>query len=1021
MNPGELLGVETSLIRTGMITERVDQVRSRLEQIASGIPSTEKITRLLERTECCVVDTTIVKDRAVRQIAQLDKNGTGVIVKNLDDLATEMDKLIINSDVELLASYRDRDWGRLKEASDLIENYQNECTPGPVMSPLTRLNRAVKTNQVARVRATAGDIATLCHNPNIPWNELVRQGVVTQDFMDNVDIVGNYLEMATKWHIIESESTDLDKSTIKALRAKAFFPYLDKNIAPEMIDQIVEGNFDMGEEFVNGALTMFAEIAEEIESPTKKLSKKQKMVMSVVLTSMVLTVATANYQLPIPSMADFRRQESALIAKQKSEQVQGKDKGVSNTTSASSRNSHSKVENSGSNSESEAVAKVANALWKLQGKNLDGYYRTNTASEFYFHDDGFGWRMPGMEDTMAYYPSLEKKPDIIASRKLNYLPEIIDLPTKYGQDVDSRSVVVTVDGQQLRDKGQYYVAVDSSDNYLIYLDNVDTGKIGDINVSYGLRNVNAQLSHYKNQYDIAPIVDLSNANDFPMFKQIMQRYEGNQVKMAYAFRDWIRKDFIYSLDPKQSDYYQAADSREGFFQRAIERKKVDCDVANTILIGHLRAAGIESRMAFGFYNARGKAASQLTENEGHGWVEAYLNGKWTILDATPTKIDRFTEKQMRAQGTRPENGDKGDSDGTPAESSIELVIEQGGQDGGDAGELPGLGGRADEVLKDVLATMESVKEWSQSNDELLKVLLLAFYKGLLIGSYRNMRRGLRNADKAHDKIADMINKECRDAEGKPTIPANSLEATKSFFYRIMDEKASLPAGTGIGGVLKKTATWLTLPLTGTYASALRQETEVNKTDERLQVLPQKLAELKAGDASIQDVDLIKLFGEMAGYSPADIERTAIRVNTNAIADNIAGRIGEFGQYSDICPVWADDQEVVNRIKRRLTRGFLEYQQGLPSASIRQARHFKDEQSYLRYLAKKAYKDYRWEAKRRLKATRKDEYRRNDNEKRLAIRHPMTLTKKEFIKTFSNSDELRPFRVIYHLAQNNDLF
>jgi|GEM_PF-5824710 len=184
-----------------------------------------------------------------------------------------------------------------------------------------------------------------------------------------------------------------------------------------------------------------------------------------------------------------------------------------------------------------------------------------------------------------------------------------------------------------------------------------------------------------------------------------------------------------------------------------------------------------------------------------------------------------------------------------------------------------------------------------------------------------------------------------------------------------------------------------------------------KTSERLTNLPTRLEELSS------DFDLIALFGEMAGYKPEDIEKAAIRQNTNTIADNVASRIQEYGQFSDLLPNWQQDYGVGNKIKDRLTRGFWEYRRGMSTGSIRQAQRFKDEEAYLRYLAGKAYKDYHREAKLRARATRKEPERRNSREKELATCHPLSLTKKQFIETFSQSHELRPFRVLWHLAHD----
>lgn len=155
-------------------------------------------------------------------------------------------------------------------------------------------------------------------------------------------------------------------------------------------------------------------------------------------------------------------------------------------------------------------------------------------------------------------------------------------------------------------------------------------------------------------------IDESSAYRFLQFPSDLKRLEAEAKKIAGAdksarpnrrlmarrlvtyLRD--RGGFSYSLNEKRQDY--AVDPVEEF----LDRKKGHCEYFASALALMLRAVGIPSRIVSGF---KGGTKNQITgyyeveQRHAHAWVEAYIDGHWIVLDATPAD-----ERQQSVDGMK---------------------------------------------------------------------------------------------------------------------------------------------------------------------------------------------------------------------------------------------------------------------------------------------------------------------------------------------------------------------------------
>jgi hypothetical protein len=283
-------------------------------------------------------------------------------------------------------------------------------------------------------------------------------------------------------------------------------------------------------------------------------------------------------------------------------------------------------------------------MWELEGESLPGYYRENTSSYF----------DPKTREWHVYRQSRPDVPLITSDRKDIQLrstfrvgSQIVELPSREGYAINVSGI--KIDGEVIRP-----ALVQTSDgNYLLYFPKEAMGK--QITLTYALgKTENTPMLAPESRQLSEMTWSLSGTSALPqkdrefIFK-IMDRKDLTKLQKAKLLEKYMQETFIYSLSPEDSDWYNQAVDADDYMRRIFERRTVDCDVANTVLVNLLRQQGIPSRLVIGFAHSGGVLsgeAQQLVASEKHGWVEAYIGGKWVTLDGTPTKLDEQTREAL---------------------------------------------------------------------------------------------------------------------------------------------------------------------------------------------------------------------------------------------------------------------------------------------------------------------------------------------------------------------------------------
>lgn len=110
---------------------------------------------------------------------------------------------------------------------------------------------------------------------------------------------------------------------------------------------------------------------------------------------------------------------------------------------------------------------------------------------------------------------------------------------------------------------------------------------------------------------------------------------GPGAKVEAVLRHFEEGGYIYSLDPMPGS---STDPLVRFF---FEAKQGHCELYAGATAALLRLVGVPARVVTGFYggwwNARA-GTLELTRDDAHAWVEAWIDGRWVWVDATPPDL-----------------------------------------------------------------------------------------------------------------------------------------------------------------------------------------------------------------------------------------------------------------------------------------------------------------------------------------------------------------------------------------------
>ncbi len=106
--------------------------------------------------------------------------------------------------------------------------------------------------------------------------------------------------------------------------------------------------------------------------------------------------------------------------------------------------------------------------------------------------------------------------------------------------------------------------------------------------------------------------------------------------------------YTYSLNMAVADPQR--DPVEDFL---FNRQRGHCEYFASALTLMLRAAGIPARLITGFKGADALASAgiyEVQQRHAHAWVEAFVDGRWIVLDPTPASRDEFVREVAARMG-----------------------------------------------------------------------------------------------------------------------------------------------------------------------------------------------------------------------------------------------------------------------------------------------------------------------------------------------------------------------------------
>ncbi|MCP4197401.1 MAG: DUF3488 domain-containing protein [Proteobacteria bacterium] len=120
--------------------------------------------------------------------------------------------------------------------------------------------------------------------------------------------------------------------------------------------------------------------------------------------------------------------------------------------------------------------------------------------------------------------------------------------------------------------------------------------------------------------------------------ELARRFAGNGAvnRQVVEIIEQIRKNYRYSLSIEDAEENEMEETPLDRF--LFSRKTGICSHFATALTLMLRVIGVPARMVTGFYGAEWNEVGNyyaVRKRSAHSWTEAYLDGRWVTLDATP--------------------------------------------------------------------------------------------------------------------------------------------------------------------------------------------------------------------------------------------------------------------------------------------------------------------------------------------------------------------------------------------------
>lgn len=566
------------------------------------------------------------------------------------------------------------------KVEEALASYKSYLEKPGQPSVIDDIGRRIFLNQHDRVKEIIEQTAQDASQPDFMWKLWVEKGNIPPQLLDSFDEVMTLSRLAA--------TVKLTSGTEKSTRARRLLPFVNEGISATMISEIVNGKYEFPDDSIYRQIDAFIHF-NDVYQEVKKASPLKRKVMIAALAAMVATALPDKSFFPqAPTPAD---EIQNLIRQLPSDElgssgtgglpdrgptrglgggIVGKSRGQPGSEKeglpSQSDNEIGGVKESRSwkstpdNSSLEGFEKAMGIkMWELSGREPYGMYRTETAAKFErtgSFSEGYKYVWFTNRDSGGR-EGIGRRADVSFSKDIVFRDFIV-IPSQ----IDSAVVGDGIGGQiTLTFEGEKPIKayVSSYSDGTLYIDPTERG--GDFYKShYGKK---ARITFSLEKTGKTQIEKPSKDELIEMGKQIMDIKKlpkdvqdflfelGNRKDLSFESKAkilerYVKGTFVYSLNPKWSDYYHDAKDMDSFFQRLFDVKKTDCDVANTALIALLRSQGISARLVSGYAHESAAFSGdpyKIVAAEAHGWAEAFVNGKWITLDGTPVNQEDWVK------------------------------------------------------------------------------------------------------------------------------------------------------------------------------------------------------------------------------------------------------------------------------------------------------------------------------------------------------------------------------------------
>ncbi len=836
LTQGELARVTQSLN-----AERQD--RAKLEQLASGAGEGEKDGFDIP-----------VQDKQAR-MDQMQREAVDYLSQEPELKADveERDRFVLVTDGLLSEGAPDPEdlRGRLAE----FESFLAKQDGG---SYADELYLRALAGQSDRVERTLTQLKEEAGDQKFIWRRWVEKGYVPVGLIDSFEDVINLVEVR--------DCAELLKDAPGATKAKYLLPFVKKGVSPGLLLEIAEAKYEFPPDFVAkqiDALVHFYDEYEKYEKQKVPWSTRRKLA-AVVLAGMIIASPMILKEFTPPSLqvpqtvAELLQQIPGQDLTDLGQSVEQSDNNLGQSSGKNGEGNSLLTDSDSFRPDNTSIEDFEKAkkqtVWRLtelsQPDKRSGYYRGQTAS--FFNPQKKEWI--GSKNTQKSQSVFAKNGDVrlIGNYfKIRGDQMLVSIPVKDGfAPVDHSAHLVSY-------LGNYNIAFrqDVNGSYYLLLTGLDIGQQVRIEFDIGKADYVKSApgsSELQNMQTQLIGIDRLPLDARKLIEDLNARHNLTLGQKAKVLEKYVQTNFLYSLNPKWSDYYHDTTDGQEFFRRILDVKKADCDVANSALVALLRGAGIPSRMVYGYAHA-GVLSGQKDELkavEGHGWAEAYIDGKWVTLDGTPS----------RPEDKKTADAIKDIHSGVSAPSSGNSGSKSGGSSG------------------DFLTTgdLESLKNWV-IHSEAARYLLLAEAVNLLVGVATRPAFRKRN-----QKLADELSKEVRDRANSYFGP--DFKNLTGHVYDLQMRRIGDYTTEGSG-----TNPFLVIPPFG----MIRAASDTGKY-EALQKFPYSKENDLPQVEQAAEPNMYDFLTKVLGYDEADVQRdlfmASYRETVNRIDDAIGGRI-----------------------------------------------------------------------------------------------------------------------------------